>query len=140
MQQNKIKQTDPNNKYRRVLAAGTLAGDKVRNAAGEDLGKVDEIMIDITSGKIAYAVLSFGGILRMGNKLFAVPWDALRVDEDEKCFILDVDKNTLENAPGFDKDNWPDMTDTTWGSEVFRYYGATPYWEVQQTRHSGGGF
>ena len=78
MQQNKIKQTDPDRKYRRVLAASTLTGDKVRNAAGEDLGKVDEIMIDITSGKIAYAVLSFGGILRMGNKLFAVPWGALR--------------------------------------------------------------
>ena len=129
MQQNKIKQTDPDRQYRRVLAASTLAGDKVRNAAGEDLGKVDEIMIDIASGRIAYAVLSFGGILRMGNKLFAVPWSALRVDEDEKCFILDVDKKTLENAPGFDKDKWPDMTDTTWGSEVFRYYGATPYWE-----------
>ncbi len=139
MQQNKIKQTDPDKKFRRVLAAGTLAGDKVRNAAGEDLGKVDEIMIDITSGKIAYAVLSFGGVLRMGNKLFAVPWGALRVDEDEKCFILDVDKKTLENAPGFDKDNWPDMADTSWGSEVFRYYGATPYWEAQQTRHGGGG-
>ena len=139
MQQTKIKQTDRDRKYRRVLAASTLAGDKVRNAAGEDLGKVDEIMIDIASGRIAYAVLSFGGILRMGNKLFAVPWGALKVDEDEKLFILDVDKRTLENAPGFDKDNWPDMTDTTWGSEVFRYYGATPYWEVQQTRHGGSG-
>ena len=62
------------------------------------------------------------------------------VDEDEKSFILDVDKKTLENAPGFDKDNWPDMTDTTWGSEVSRYYGAAPYWETQQTRHGGGGF
>ena len=84
MQQTKIKQTDRDRKYRRVLAASTLAGDKVRNAAGEDLGKVDEIMIDIASGRIAYAVLSFGGILRMGNKLFAVPWGALKVDEDEK--------------------------------------------------------
>ena len=103
---NRIKKTDPDNRYRRVLAASTLAGDSVRNSAGEDLGKVDEIMIDIPSGKVAYAVLSFGGVLRMGNKLFAVPWSALTVDEDEKCFILDVDKQTLESAPGFDKDNW----------------------------------
>src|SRR6266481_4635484 len=92
MQENKIKKTDPDKKYRRVLSAGTLAGDSVRNSAGEDLGKVDEIMIDIPSGRVAYAVLSFGGVLRMGNKLFAVPWNALSVDEDEKCFILDVDK------------------------------------------------
>ena len=103
MDQSKIKKTDPDKRYRRVLAASTLEGDHVRNSAGEDLGKVDEIMIDILSGQVAYAVLSFGGILRMGNKLFAVPWSALRVDEDEKCFILDLDKRTLETAPGFDK-------------------------------------
>jgi hypothetical protein len=105
------------------------------------LGKVDEIMIDIPSGKVAYAVLSFGGVLRMGNKLFAVPWSALSVDEDEKCFVLDVDKATLENAPGFDKNNWPDMADTTWGAEVYQHYGETPYWEDRETktRYGGGG-
>jgi hypothetical protein len=89
-------------------------------------------MIDIPSGRVAYAVLSFGGVLGMGNKLFAVPWSALRVDEDEKSFILDVDKTKLEKAPGFDKSNWPNMADTTWGSEVSRYYGVTPYWEERK--------
>src|SRR5712671_6609621 len=106
----KIKQTDPNKRFRRVLAASTLAGDGVRNAAGEDLGKIDEIMIDIPTGRVAYAVLSFGGFLGMGDKLFAVPWSALKVDEDKKCFILDVDRGTIEAAPGFDKNNWPDMS------------------------------
>ena len=95
--QRKIKQTDPDNRYRRVLSASTLSGDHVQNAAGEDLGKVDEIMIDIVSGKVAYAVLSFGGFLRMGNKLFALPWSALSVDEDKKCFVLDINKTRLEN-------------------------------------------
>ena len=142
MQDTKIKKTDPDRKYRRVLSAATLAGDAVRNRAGEDLGKVDELMVDIPSGRIAYAVLSFGGFLGMGNKLFAVPWNALQVDEDEHCFILDMDKRTLEAAPGFDKDNWPDMADTAWGSEIFRYYNTTPYWEDQTSRRSdrsGGG-
>src|ERR1035437_4265781 len=111
--QSKIEKTDPDKKYRRVLAASTLAGDSVRNSAGEDLGKLDEIMIDIPSGRVAYAVLSFGGVLRMGNKLFAVPWSALKVDEDKKCFVLNVDKTKLEKAPGFDKDKWPDMADTS---------------------------
>jgi sporulation protein YlmC with PRC-barrel domain len=128
--QSKIKKTDPDKKYRRVLAASTLAGDQVQNSAGEDLGKVDEIMIDIPAGKVAYAVLSFGGFLGMGNKLFAVPWSALKLDEDKKHFILDVDKKKLENAPGFDKDNWPDMADTSWGTRIFSYYGAVPYWET----------
>ena len=72
----------------------------MRNSTGEDLGKVDEIMIDIPSGRVAYAVLSFGGILRMGNKLFAVPWSALKVDEDEKCFILDVNKTDAGERAG----------------------------------------
>jgi len=116
----KIKQTDPESRYRRGLSASSLAGDSVKNAAGEDLGKIDEIMIDIPSGKVAYAVLSFGGVLRMGNKLFALPWEVLTVDEDRKCFILNVDKATLENAPGFDKDNWPDMAEPSWGNPDLR--------------------
>ena len=140
--QSKIKKTDPDKKYRRVLAASTLAGDQVQNSAGEDLGRVDEIMIDIPAGKVAYAVLSFGGFLGMGNKLFAVPWSALRIDEDKKHFILDVDKKKLENAPGFDKDNWPDLADTSWGTRIFSCYGAEPYWEThkeEKTFRSGGG-
>jgi len=140
--QGKIKKTDPAKKYRRVLAASTLAGDHVQNSAGEDLGKVDEIMIDIPAVKVAYAVLSFGGFLGVGNKLFAVPWNALRLDEDKKHFILDVDKQKLENAPGFDKDNWPDMADTSWGTRIFSYYGVAPYWETykeEKTLRSGGG-
>ncbi|HWC96352.1 MAG TPA: PRC-barrel domain-containing protein [Candidatus Sulfopaludibacter sp.] len=128
-----------NKNFRRVLSASSLSGDSVRNAAGEDLGKVDELMIDIQSGKVAYAVLSFGGVLGMGNKLFAVPWNALTVDEDQKCFILNVDRATLENAPGFDKDNWPDMSDPSWGSQIFNHYGKSPYWEEEKKTLRGGG-
>jgi sporulation protein YlmC with PRC-barrel domain len=135
-----IKQTDPEKKFRRVLSASTLEGDSVRNAAGEDLGKVDEIMIDIPTGRVADAVVSFGGFMRMGNKLFAIPWSVLKLDEDEKKFVLDVDKQTLENAPGFDKDNWPDMADTSWRSQLYSYYGAKPYWdESAETRTFTGG-
>jgi sporulation protein YlmC with PRC-barrel domain len=124
-----IKKTDPEKRFRRVLSASTLAGDRVRNSAGEDLGKVHEIMIDIPSGAVAYAVLSFGGFLGMGDKLFALPWRALTVDEDEKCFVLDIDKSKLESAPGFDKDHWPDMADHAWGTRIFKYYGTRPYWQ-----------
>ncbi len=118
---------------RRVLSASSLAGDSVRNTAGESLGKIEEVMIDIPSGRVAYAVLSFGGFLGMGNKLFAVPWNAFTVDEENKEFILDVDKKTLENAPGFDKDNWPDMADPSFGRQIFGHYGYTPYWEEDVT-------
>jgi sporulation protein YlmC with PRC-barrel domain len=122
--------TEDGKKYRRVMSAGTLAGDRVRNSAGEDLGKVEEIMLDVETGRVAYAVLSYGGFLGMGSKLFAVPWQALRLDEVEHEFRLDVDKQKLESAPGFDKDNWPDMSDQEWGSQIFSHYGYTPYWET----------
>ncbi|MDR3698506.1 MAG: PRC-barrel domain-containing protein [Candidatus Sulfopaludibacter sp.] len=143
MRKGKRKPTDPGDNYRQVMAASTLNGESVRNDAGEDLGTVDEIMIDIPSGRVAYAVLSFGGVLGLGSKLFAVPWNALQVDEDEKCFVLNVDKATLDSAPGFDKNNWPDMADTTFRSQIFRHYGAEPYWEEEyperKTLGGGGG-
>jgi hypothetical protein len=74
-----------------------------------------------------WAVLSYGGFLGMGNKLFAVPWKALTLDTANKRFVLDVAQERLESAPGFDKDQWPDMADTTWAKEVHDYYGVTPY-------------
>jgi sporulation protein YlmC with PRC-barrel domain len=116
---------------KRVLSAGSLAGDRVRNNAGEDLGKIEEIMIDIHSGRVAYGVLSFGGFLGMGNKLFAVPWHALSIDLDNHEFVLDVSREILENAPGFDKSDWPDMADPDWGAQIHRHYGRTPYWETE---------
>ena len=85
-------------------------------------------MLDLENGRIRYAVLSFGGFLGMGDKLFAIPPEALRIDTENKRVILDVDKSRLENAPGFDKDNWPDTSDNDWQVEVYDYYGYTPYW------------
>ncbi len=121
--------TAPGKRYRRVMSASSLTGDRVVNRTGEDIGKIDEIMIDTPTGRIAYAVLSFGGFLGMGDKLFAIPWSRLTLDEDRKVFILDIDKETLERAPGFDKGNWPDMADRAWGEEIYSYYGVAPYWE-----------
>ena len=87
-----IKQMDPDRRLRRVLSASTISGDKVVNAAGDKLGDIKELMIDLPYGRIAYAVLSFGGFLGVGEKLFAVPWNALTVDEDEKQLLLNADK------------------------------------------------
>lgn len=114
-----------------VLSAGTLTGDTVKNLQGEKLGTIKDLMIDTGSGRIAYAVLDFGGFLGIGGKLFAVPWSSFQVATAEKCLKLDTDKKMLEAAEGFDPDNWPDMADRTWGQKVHTHYGATPYWEHQ---------
>jgi len=115
-----------------VMDAATLIGDKVVNASGESLGKIEAIMLDVTTGRIAYAVLSFGGFLGMGSKLFAIPWGALTLDAREHGFILDASKEKLENAEGFDKDHWPSMADPTWASEIHAYYNVAPYWDVEE--------
>lgn len=78
---------------------------------------------------MAYAVLSFGGFLGVGDKLFAVPWHALELDPDNKCFVLDVEKDRLKNAPGFDKDHWPSMADERWATDLHAHYGSRPYWK-----------
>ncbi len=110
-----------------LMGANTLTGNDVYNGKEEDLGDIKEIMLDMRSGRVAYAVLSFGGFLGMGEKLFAVPWQALKLDTENKRFVLDVDKEDLKDAPGFDKDDWPDMADPTWANQIHSYYGTEPY-------------
>lgn len=110
-----------------ILSASTLAGDKVKNPKGEDLGKIEELMIDLQSGRVAYAVISFGeGFLR-GGKLFAIPWASLAVDEENKNIILNVSREMLEKAEGFDKDNWPDMADPSFLKRTYTHYGIKPW-------------
>ena len=110
-----------------LMGANTLIGDDVVNHKEETLGDIKEIMLDMRTGKVAYAVMAFGGFLGMGDKLFAVPWTALRLDTINKRFVLNIEKDHLENAPGFDKNSWPDMTDATWVNELHSYYGTKAY-------------
>jgi len=94
-------------------------------------------MLDVSSGRIAYAVLSFGTFLGMGGKLFAIPWSALTLDAAEQRFILDVPRERLEAAPGFDKDHWPSMADETWANRIHKYYEIEPYWDDPLSASSG---
>ncbi|OEZ83008.1 PRC-barrel domain protein [Janthinobacterium sp. HH104] len=107
-----------------LMGADTLIGDDVYNHEDEELGDIKEIMLDMRTGQIAYAVLSFGGVLGMGDKLFAVPWERLTLDTVNKRFLLNVDKDLLKNAPGFDKDNWPDMGSEAWNQQMEAFYGS----------------
>jgi sporulation protein YlmC with PRC-barrel domain len=123
--------TLPSNRglHPRLLTAGSIVGDRVRNEKGETLGKIDELMVDLENGKIHYVVLASGGFLGIGDKLFAIPLNAMRVDGPNKEFVLNVDKEMLERAPGFDKNNWPDFTSREYEAQIYNYYGSVPYWE-----------
>lgn len=119
-----------------LMGADTLLGNDVYNQADEKLGTIKEFMIDMQTGKISYAVLSFGGFLGMGDRLFAVPWQALVLDTVNKRFMLNISKEKLKNAPGFDKDHWPTMADTAWASEVHSFYGVPRAGEAPSTRRT----
>lgn len=111
-----------------TFRASEVMGYTVKNPEGQELGEIEDLVID-KDGRIAYAVLSFGGFLGMGDKLFAIPWKTMKPMTGEQSFSLDVSKEKLENAPGFDKSDWPDMSDREWGSSVYRYYDEDPYWD-----------
>jgi sporulation protein YlmC with PRC-barrel domain len=111
-----------------VMAAATLDGNRVASSDGEDIGKIKDIMLDVRSGRVAYAVLSSGGFLGIGDKLLAIPWNALTLDTQQKCFVVDMTAEHVKNAPGFDKDHWPSMADETWATSVHQFYGSEPYW------------
>jgi sporulation protein YlmC with PRC-barrel domain len=113
-----------------VVSASKIIGEAVINRQNEDLGKIHELVIDAQDGRLAYAVLSFGGFMGMGNKLFAMPWKAFEFAKTENKLVLNVDKEKLKNAPGFDQDaKWPDFADRTWGNTIYKYYGYEPYWK-----------
>lgn len=108
-----------------LLSASTLNGNDVKNAQGESLGHVKDIMLDTANSRVAYYVLSFGGLLGMGDKLFAIPPEAMKLNTNDKCFILNIDKDLLKNAEGFDKDKWPNMADPIFRSNLYQHYGMT---------------
>jgi sporulation protein YlmC with PRC-barrel domain len=116
-----------------------LIGADVENAQGEDLGDIVDIVIDPQTGRMQYAVLSFGGFLGLGEKYFAIPWEALKREPgqrmgDTERYVLNMDKERLKNAPGFDKNNWPNMADRGWAKTVYTFYDVTPYWEQREVR------
>ena len=127
----------------RLMTARTLTGDAVINRQGDTLGKITEIMLDVPGGRIAYAVMSSGGFLGMGDRLFALPWSALTLDTVQKCFVIDADAARFEDAPGFDKDRWPSSADAAvndrrWSDApgvreedrvIHSYWGSRPYWD-----------
>jgi len=113
-----------------ILTATSIIGDKVVNPAGEDIGEINNIMVNILDGEIQYLIIEFGGFLGVGEKLFAIPFSAVKLNAKDQNFTLDVDKSFLESAPGFDKEHWPETNshyfdvNTHWGSFMGVHTGA----------------
>src|SRR5437870_12168078 len=109
-----------------VLSMTALTGYKVRNTAGEDLGKLEELVLDDSGGRALYGVFHTGGFLGLGNHLIAIPRKRLTLQPDHKGFILNIDRATLERAPSFDRENWPAMSLPEWRANVEPYDADNP--------------
>lgn len=112
-----------------ILSSSSLTGNKVLDSRRETIGSIEDLMIDINHGTIAYAVVSVGGFLGIGEKLFAVPFSAFTLDtENHTCILATGNKETFERAEGFDKDNWP-KNNLEWGTRIHNQWGQRPYWQ-----------
>lgn len=115
-----------------ILSSTSITGTNVTNQKGESLGEIKDLMIDTDTGTVNYAVLSFGGFLGLGDKYFAIPFEAFSVNTTTEKFVLNVSKDRLENAPGFDKDNWPKTSDSKYWDNLYNHYGVERRSYVQQ--------
>lgn len=111
-----------------LISAGKVQGTPVYNAKGEKLGSVEDVMIDKLSGVVAYAVMSFGGFLGIGDRHHPLPWQVLDYDTGQGGYVVDLDKDMLKGAPSYAANEDVDWADRNWGKKVHDYYEVPPYW------------
>lgn len=110
---------------RHIVPSSLIIGKHVSNTWSEDLGEIEDVVLDLDNGRIVYAVLSFRGILGFGAKHFAIPWEKIGLPKEGatiEIFSLKIDREDLLHAPGFDSENWPDMADSAWISDMEKHY------------------
>ena len=112
-----------------LISSDKVEGTAVYDRGGEKLGSIHSVMIDKISGKVAYAVMSFGGFLGMGDSYHPLPWHVLTYDTGQGGYVVDLDRNKLEGAPTYATSETPNWSDRRWGQQVHDYYGSRPYWE-----------
>jgi sporulation protein YlmC with PRC-barrel domain len=111
-----------------LISANKVEGTTVMNPAGEKLGAIENVMIDKRSGKVAYAVMSFGGFLGIGDRHHPLPWSVLKYDTNLNGYVVNLDKNRLEGAPTYGSDETVNLADEEYGRKLHDYYGVAPYW------------
>jgi hypothetical protein len=112
-----------------LISSDKVDGTAVYNREAEKLGSIHTLMIDKVSGKVAYAVMSFGGFLGMGDRYHPLPWNVLTYDTSQGGYVVDLDRSRLEGAPTYASSETPNWGDRRWNQQVYDYYGARPYWD-----------
>ena len=125
-----VRETSDTRETSRLISSEKVAGISVVNPQGEDLGHIEEIMLDKFAGQVAYAVLKYGSFLGMGGKLFALPWDQLKYEKRFDAYVVNVPQDRLKGGPSFDASAPPNFDDPQWGKRVHDYYGTTAPWTM----------
>ena len=110
-----------------LISADKVSGTEVYNRKGENLGEVKDVMLDKQSGRVAYAIMSFGGFVGLGRNYYPLPWSTLHYDTKQKGYVVDLDKDVLEGAPNYESDEVPEW-DRTYEGRIHDYYKVPPYW------------
>jgi sporulation protein YlmC with PRC-barrel domain len=105
-----------------LYRSSKIVGSPVHDPKDKKIGEIKDLMLDSARGEIAYAVVNFGGVLGVGAKYHAVPWQALEPSDDGRYYVLYADRETITQAPGFDRSRWPDMADQRWSADIDRYW------------------
>ena len=113
-----------------VISAAKVTGTAVFNTEGEQLGEIHDVMLDKRSGKIAYAVLSFGGLLGIGQSYHPLPWAILKYDTRQGGYVIGITIDQLKGAPTYDASETPAWTDKAYEARIHDYYKAVPYWSI----------
>ena len=123
----------------RLVPSSKLKTYDVVNANGEDMGQVQNFMIDMVTGRVALVIVAFGGMLGVSDKCIAIPFERLVWKPMDMKFVLNMPRSVLEDAPGIDKDKWPEEVNADWLHGVYTRYGCSPYWEKRlgETFHTG---
>ena len=121
---------DTTNPAGHLIAARQVQGTTVFNTASEKLGSVNDVMIDKGTGRIAYAILSFGGFLGIGDRYYPLPWEKLSYNTELGGYVVDIDRDVLEGAPSYTDEATASWNDEAWSRNVYSYYGVHPFWDL----------
>jgi len=125
-----VADTTRDGRPRRLIASDRVVGTEVRRPDGSKVGRIERLMLDKTSGRVAYAVMSFGGFLGLGEDYYTLPWGTLRFDPEIDAYVVDITEEQLRAAPDRSPEGGNPSDEREWEEHVHRYYNAAPYWGI----------
>jgi sporulation protein YlmC with PRC-barrel domain len=121
---------DTTNPDGHLIAAKQVQGTTVYDTGLEKIGTIEDVMLEKSSGRVAYAILSFGGFLGIGDRYYPLPWEKLTYNTELGGYVIDINRDVLEGAPSYTDQATASWNDEAWARGVYAYYGTHPFWDL----------